>query len=539
MSAWLPITGWLPRYRRGWLSGDIVGAFTAWAIVVPESVAYAEIAGVPPQNAFYAAPVALAAYAVFGSSRHLVVGTTSAAAIVSASTVAGATGDPAQTPVFAAALAIMAGLILVVAGLLRLGFVANFLAEPVLVGFLFGMALVIMVRQAGKLLGISSGDGNFFRRLGHLLANLDRTSLTTLAVGAAALVALLARERFAGRLPAALIVLVAGIALAALLNLSEHGVAIVGTIPSAVPVPAIPDVAWSDLLAMLGGAFGLALVVFAESYSISARFAAKHGYDVDANQELVAMGAANATAGLFKGFAVSGSASRTAAVEAAGGRSAMASLIAAALVLVTAAFLTPLFTDLPEAVLGAIVIVAVRGFLRVGELRRYARLQPAALAVALTALVGVLVFDLLPGLLIAVTLSLALYIGTTSSPRLTSHQDRGLLTVRPDGQLYFGSVDRVRGGIAALVARATTSPLVVLLDLSGSFGLGVAVTDTLRELHDQLTRDRRELWLTGLHARSADMIERSGLADAIGRERIFDMEADAQAAYQQRFTRSG
>jgi sulfate permease, SulP family len=179
----LPILRWLPTYRTAGLRGDAIGALTAWAIVVPESVAYAQIAGVPPQNAFYAAPVALVAYAIFGSSRHLIVGATSAAAILSASTVAAVSPDPGRAVALSAALAIIAGVILIAAGLARLGFVTNFLPEPALVGFLFGMALIIVVRQAGKIVGVSTGEGDFFQRAWHLLTQINRWSLTTMAVG--------------------------------------------------------------------------------------------------------------------------------------------------------------------------------------------------------------------------------------------------------------------------------------------------------------------------------------------------------------------
>lgn len=280
------------------------------------------------------------------------------------------------------------------------------------------MALIIVFRQAGKLVGVSTGKGDFFQLAWHLLSQIDQWSLVTMAVGLGAIAALLGLERLAPRVPASLVVLLAGIGLSALLHLQDHGVKIVGHIPSAASTPAIPDVSAHELAGLLGGGFGLALIVFAESFSISSRFARQHGYEVDADQEMVAMGAVNATAGLFQGFAVSGSASRTTAVEGAGGGSQMVSLLAAALVLVTAAFLTPLFTDLPEAVLGAIVIVAVRGFLRTEPLQRYWRLDRRSFWVATTALLGTLVFDLLSGLLIAVALSLVWFIGAASRPRL-------------------------------------------------------------------------------------------------------------------------
>jgi SulP family sulfate permease len=545
----LPIATWLPAYRAARLRGDGIGALTAWAIVVPESVAYAQIAGVPPQNAFYAAPVALVAYALFGSSRHLVVGATSAASILSASTVAAVSPDPGRAVALSAALAIIAGVILIAAGLLRLGFVTNFLPEPALVGFLFGMALIIVVRQAGKLVGVSTGEGDFFQRAWHLLTQVDKWSLATMAVGLGAIAALLLLERLAPKVPASLVVLIAGIALSALLDLDQHGVEIVGHIPSAVPALAIPEVSQHEVAGLLGGGFGLSLIVFAESFSISSRFARQHGYEVDADQEMVAMGAANATAGLVQGFAVSGSASRTAAVEGAGGSSQMVSLIAAVLVLVTAAFLTPLFTDLPEPVLGAIVIVAVRGFLRVEPLRRYWRLDRRSFWVAMAALLGTLVFDLLPGLLIAVAVSLVWFIAATSRPRLAvlgqlgegrygdllDHPDAatvpGLLLVRPDGPVFFANANPLRLGVLELVRITVPPPRVMVLDLSSSFRLSLPTLDTLTELYEELRQHGIELWLSRVRSTARPSIEASGLADRLGPARLHATVEDAVQAY--------
>jgi sulfate permease, SulP family len=545
----LPILRWLPTYRTAGLRGDAIGALTAWAIVVPESVAYAQIAGVPPQNAFYAAPVALVAYAIFGSSRHLIVGATSAAAILSASTVAAVSPDPGRAVALSAALAIIAGVILIAAGLARLGFVTNFLPEPALVGFLFGMALIIVVRQAGKIVGVSTGEGDFFQRAWHLLTQINHWSLTTMAVGLGAIAALLLLERLAPKVPASLVVLVAGIVVSAWLDLESHGVEIVGHIPSAVPSLTLPDVSRHEVAGLLGGGFGLALIVFAESFSISSRFARQHGEEVDADQEMIGMGAANAAAGLFQGFAVSGSASRTAAVEGAGGASQMVSLIAAVLVLVTAAFLTPLFTDLPEPVLGAIVIVAVRGFLRIEPLRRYWRLDRRSFWTAATALLGTLVFDLLPGLLIAVGLALVWFIGAASRPRPAilgqlsggRYGDRldhpgaatipGLLVVRPDGPVFFGNANPLRQGVLELVATTAPAPQVVVLDLSSSFRLSLPTLDTLTELHQELGQRGVELWLARVRSTAMAELQASGLADRLGPTPPHAALEDAVEAY--------
>ncbi len=547
---WLPGLGRIRRYRRTDLRGDALGAMTAWAIVVPESVAYAQIAGVPPQNAFYAAPVALVIYALFGSSRNLVVGATSAAAILSASTIAAVSTSAHDAIELSAALALVAGVILIVAGLLRLGFITNFLAEPALTGFLFGMAMIIVVRQAGKLVGASTGDGDFFARVYHLLAHIDEWSLATMAVGLVAIAMLVGLERVAPKVPASLVVLALGIVFSAAFHFDQHGIAIVGTIPSSVPTPHVPDVSWSEVGRLVGGGFGLALVVFAESYSISSRFARAHDYEVDANQEMIAMGASNAAVGLFQGFAVSGSASRTAAVEGAGGRTPLVSLIAAGLVLVTAAWLTPLFTDLPEAVLGAIVIVAVRGFLRVSVMREYWLRDRQSFAIAASALAGVLVFDLLPGLIIAVGLSLILFIAHASGPRMVelrrTHSGDfvevgsttdlqaidGLLVVRPDGGLFFGNVDRVRHAVVDWVRTASDPPGVLCLSLRASYRFDLPVLDSLGELDDDLQRYDVELWLVGVPSVSRPQLDRDPLATRLGEHRIWHTVRGAVEYYE-------
>ncbi|NUP32940.1 MAG: SulP family inorganic anion transporter [Streptomycetaceae bacterium] len=545
-----PVAGWLRTYRGDRFGPDTIGALTAWALIVPECVAYAQIAGVPPQNAFYGAPVALLAYVLFGTSRFLIVGATSAAAVLSAATVADVSGDPKAAVALSAALALVAGAVLVVAGLTKLGFLADFLSEPALLGFLFGMALTIVIRQCAKIVGVSSGDGDFFERAWTLLRHADDWHGATIAVGVCSLAALLALERWLPKLPASLVVLVAGIAVSAAIDLEDHGVEIVGKIPRAVPTPAWPDIPASDWAALLAGAFGLALVVFAESYSIAGRFAREHGDEVDADREMSAMGASNIAAGLFKGFTVSGSASRSAAAEASGGSSPMVSAVAAVLILVTGAFLTPLFTDLPEPVLGAIVIVAVRSFLKVAPLRLYWRADRPNFAVAATALVGVLVFDLLPGLLIAVALSLILFIANASRPRVAvlgeiAGTDRygdvedqpgattvpGLLLVRPDGPLFFGNAARMKLGVRDLVARADPAPDRVVLNLVSSYRLGLPVLDSLDELRVELRAMGCDLHLAHVHLDVKNAIAGSTLGTNLGPGAVHGSVADAVAAY--------
>jgi sulfate permease, SulP family len=547
------VAGWLPGYRRARLAPDSIGALTAWALIVPECVAYAQIAGVPVQNAFYAAPVALLAYALFGASRFLLVGATSAAAVLSSATVSGLSDDPAKIAVLSAALALIAGVVLIAAGLARLGFLADFLAEPALIGFLFGMAMTIAVRQSAKIVGVSGGDGSFFSRLGHILHLLPHWSLATIAVGAGALAALLLLERFIPRLPASLVVLAAGIAVSAAAKLDSHGVEIVGKIPRAIPVPAWPALPRHDWMTLAGGAVGVALVVFAESFSISSGFARDSGDNApDASREMIAMGASNAFVGLFRGFAVSGSASRSAAAKAAGGATPMVSVIAAIIVVLTGAFLTPLFTDLPEAVLGAIVVVAIRSFFNVAELRRYWKSDRRSFAVAITALAGVMATDLLPGLLLAVVLSLLMFIAAAGRPRVAplgrvadtdvfgDLDERegavpvpGMAVARPDAALFFGNVTRVKEQVATLAAETRPRPRVVVLDLGSSYHLGLPVLDELEQLRQELAKAGTGLWLARVRGAARPQLTASPLGAALGQDGIFPSVSLAADAFRE------
>ena len=289
-----PLFPSLRGYDTGWLRGDLVAGLTVWAVLVPEALAYASIAGVSPVVGLYAAPGALLLYAAFGSSRHLVVGPMSATAALSAAAVAevavpGSAGFLAHTT----ALAITTGVIALAAGLLRLGFLASFISEPVLKGFIIGLALTIVAGQLPDLFGVEGGGGNFFEKLWHLLANLDQTSLTTLAVGLASLALVLGLRRFAPVVPGSLVVVLLGIGAVGLLGLDGHGVAIVGQIDSGLPALGTPDVAAADYLALAAAASGVMLVGFAEGLGAAKTYAAAHHYEVDANRELLGLGAAN------------------------------------------------------------------------------------------------------------------------------------------------------------------------------------------------------------------------------------------------------
>jgi len=312
----LPLFTSLRGYDPGWLRGDVVAGLTVWAVLVPEALAYASIAGVSPVVGLYAAPGALLLYAAFGSSRHLVVGPMSATAALSAAAVADvAMPNSAGVVAHTAALAITTGLIALVAGLLRLGFLASFISEPVLKGFIIGLALTIVAGQLPDLFGVEGGGGNFFEKLWHLLSNLDQTSVTTLAVGLASLALVLGLRRFAPAAPGSLVAVLVGIAAVGLLDLDRHGVAIVGQIDSGLPALGTPDVTAADYLALAPAGAGVMLVGFAEGLGAAKTYAARHGYEIDANRELMGLGGSNLASGLASGMVVNGKIGRASCRE--------------------------------------------------------------------------------------------------------------------------------------------------------------------------------------------------------------------------------
>lgn len=502
---------WLAHYERSSWRFDLIAGLTVTAILVPEGMAYAQLAGVDPQAAFYAAPAALLLYALLGSSRQLVVAVSSAVAITSAATISElAPQGTAEYVTLTAALALLAGLVSWVAGLLRLGRIARLFSSSVLLGFVFGLALVISVKQVPKMLGIEGGEQEFFKAVWQIVVELPDTSVVTLAVGLACLAGMVVLQRFLPKLPAALAVLVGSLIASAALSLSDHGVAVVGPLPSGLAAPQLPRVGWDAFPLLIAGAFGIALLAFAEAMGPAQRLARKHGYEVDANRELMAIGAANAGAGLFQGFSIGASLSKSAANDRAGARSPMSLVVAAAATALVALFLTPLFTELPEAALGAIVIVAVSDMERITPLKRLWRIRRADCVLALVALVGVLVVGILPGLAIAVGLSLAVIVWRAGEGRVHMTGQRpsgtsdvaddvaatsGLLVVRPLQMLFFVNAAEIRETVAAAVKSADPRPDVVVLDLGLTPDLDVPALDALSDLSERLESAGSRLWL--------------------------------------------
>ena len=433
------VLGSFEGYRRTWVRPDVLAGLTVWAVLVPESLAYATIAGVPPVVGLYAAVPALALYALLGSSRHLVVGPMSATAALSAGVIATFAHNTRDYAALTAALAITVGLIALAAGLMRLGFLAALISEPVLKGFIIGLALTILVGQLPKLFGVPKTSGNFFEQLAGLFRNLGDTDPLTLAVGLLSLALILSLKRWLPIVPGSLVVVLLGVLAATVFDLGDHGLALVGTIKAGLPSLGVPDVGLSDYLDLVGPAAGVMLVGFAEGLGAAKTYAARAGYDIDSNRELMGLGISNVGAGLASGMVVNGSLSKTAVNGGAGAKSQLSGFTAAVLTVVTLLFLTGLFEKLPEATLAAVVIAAVIELVDVASLRRLYRVQTGRLAsiyhltsradfiAAVAAMMGVLIFDTLPGLVIGIVVSLTLLIARTSRPHVASPRPRARL----------------------------------------------------------------------------------------------------------------
>lgn len=505
-------------YRREWMRADIVAGLTVWAVLIPESLAYATIAGVPPAVGLYAAVPALVIYAALGSSRHLVVAPMSGTAALSASIVAGfaAAGEPNYVAT-TVALALVMGTLGLVAGLLRLGFLSSFISEPVLKGFIIGLALTIMIGQVPKLMGVDGTDGDFFQKAAGLIESVPDTSWTTLIVGGLGLTSLLTLRRFLPLVPGSLAVVLVGVAAVALFDLDDHGVAIVGTIDAGLPSFALPDVAAHRYLDLVGPAVGVLLVGFAEGLGAAKTYAAKAGYEIDPSRELVALGGSNLGAGVLGGMVVNGSLSKTAINGGAGGKSQFSGLTVAVLTVATLLFLTGLFEQLPESILAAVVIAAVVELVDVAALRRLWRVGTGPMAkiyrhaarsdfiAAVTTMIGVLVFDTLPGLFIGIAISLLTMVYRSSRPYVASLgrpadggsywvdlarnpdavPEPGIVVLRVEAGLFFANCDFVRQQIRNVV---DTSTHAIVLDGETTPFVDVTASAMLEGLDHDLRR---------------------------------------------------
>jgi high affinity sulfate transporter 1 len=549
LAARVPIAAWLPTYPRAWLRPELIAALTSWAVGVPVALAYAGLAGMPAEVGLVTAFAALAAYACLGTSRHLRVTASSTMAIMSASVVTPlAGGDTATFVALTAGLAIMVGVMLVAAGLLRLGFLADFLSKPVVTGFVIGLSITIIIGQLPELLGYPGGSGSLLQQLADLIGSIPEMNRPTALLGIGTLVLIAVLRRVAPRVPGALIALVGGIALSASLGLASQGVEVVGEVATGVPLPGLPHIGLGDITSLLLGAAGLVVLAGGESLGGARAFAARHHYRLDADQELVAVGASNIAAGLFGGFAVDASMSQSATAEAAGSRTQLSSLMVSGLMLVTAIALAPLFRDLAQATLAAIVITSVLGLIDPREVRRYYRWRRMDLVLTLVAMVGVLTTDALTGLLIAAVLSLMALLYRASRPDLVvlgrmpgtdtfvdvaRHAEaepiEEVLVLRVDTPLYYFNAQEATTQILARVDERE-GIRAIAVDLGATGDLDVTATDLLAELYGELRRRHIALLLAQVKGTVRDRLRRTGLMAVLGEDHVYPTLSAAVAA---------
>jgi sulfate permease, SulP family len=534
-----PSAGGLFAQTAGTWRPDVIAGLTAAAVVLPKAMAYAAVAGLPVSVGFYTAFLPMIIYALMGTSRVLSVSSTTTLAILTASELAFVVPDADAGRLIAATatLTALTGLLLIVASVLRLGFVANFISTPVLTGFKAGIGLVIVLDQIPKLLGLHIVKEGFFRDILNLAQHLPELSVLTALVGLVALVLLLFMERALPHSPAPLAVVAGAIAASWVLGLEAHGVSTIGRIPQALPSLTMPSLAMATQL--LPGAIGIALMSFTETIAAGRAFAVPSEPPIRANRELVATGAANLAGAFFGAMPAGGGTSQTAVVRAVGGRTQKASLVTAAVSVATMLFLAPLLGLLPQAALAAIVIVYSVGLIKPAEFMLIRHVRRMEFRWALAAFLGVLVFGTLQGIVVAIVLSLVGLASQVAHPRIhvigrergadflrplsAEHADDetfdGLLILRPEGRLFFFNVQQVADEVRELVVQARAS--VLLLDLSRVFDIEYTALQMLMESERNLAAQGVTLWLAGLNPDVLEYVRASGFAERLQGGRMF------------------
>ena len=552
LERWVPGVRVVRTYERRWLRADLVAGIVLAAILVPQGMAYAELAGLPAVTGLYTTIACLVAYAIFGPSRVLVLGPDSSvsplifAAIVPLMVV----DDPASAIALAGMLALFVGLIEIGMGLGKLGFVADLLSKEVQVGYMNGLGITIVVGQLPKLFGFSTDADTFIDEVRAFVQGLDKTDATTLAVGVACLAVLLVLPRLTRRVPAVLVAVVGATIASAALGLAELGVKTVGALPQGVPTPSFPWTSFSDVGPLLIAAVGITLVSLTDTIATSTSFAARRGDEVDPDQEMIGMGAANIAAGFFQGFAVSTSGSRTAVAEQSGAKSQVTGLVGAGLVALLLLFLNGLLADLPQTTLAAVVIVAALSLMDFGILRRYWRVRKSALALSLVATAGVVLFGVLWGIGIAVILAIFLFFRRSWWPHgavlgqvenvpgwhsVDTYPDArqlpGIVVYRWEAPLFFANAGMFRQQVRRLAR--VQKPDWVVLQCEAVTDIDVTAAEMLEQLDNELNAAGTHLAFAELRTRLQDRVLRYGLFETLDRDHFYPTLKAAVTAVQE------
>jgi sulfate permease, SulP family len=548
---------WIVSYRKDWLRPDVIAGLTTAAVVIPKAMAYATIAGLPVQVGLYTAFLPLVIYAVLGTSRVLSVSTTTTLAILAAAELGAVApgGDAATLLSASATLTLLVGAMLVLASVLRLGFIANFISEPVLIGFKAGIGVVIVLDQVPKILGVHLARGTFVQNFLATIHSIPHTSLVTLAVGLSMIAILIAIEHFAPKAPAPLIAVAAGIAGAYFLHLQVHGVELVGHIPQGLPSFTPPVLSLAAKL--WPGALGIALMSFTETIAAGRAFVRSDEPAPQPNRELLATGLANAGGALLGAMPGGGGTTQTAVNRQAGARSQLSEIVTAAITLVTMLFLAPLIGLMPQATLAAVVIVYSIGLIKPVEFRQILTVRRTEFVWALFAFAGVVLIGTLQGILVAIIVSMValayqvadppVYVlgrkpGTNVfRPRDEEHPEDetfpGLLLLRLEGRVFFVNAEHIAQKIRALIEEA--QPRVIALHLRGVPDLEYTALKMLTEGENRHRERGVRLWLVGMNPRVLEVVERSPLGEAIGPDAIYLNLEMAVAKYLEEVARTG
>jgi high affinity sulfate transporter 1 len=551
---WAPGLRIARTYDRSWLAKDLIAGLILSALLIPQGMAYAELAGLPAITGLYTTVICLLAYAIFGPSPRLVLGPDSSLGpMIAAAILPLAAGGVDKAIALAGALALLVGVICVVAAAARLGFVADLLSKPVRVGYLAGLAVTIIVGQLPKLFGYSIEADTFLQELRAIVAGLGQTNLWTFAVGLLTLGIILGLRRWAPRAPAILFAVLAAILVTSVFNLPAHGVEIVGTLPQGFPLPQLPLVSLSALPILIATAFGISLVAIGDTISTSAGFASRQGLEIDANQELGGIGAANVLVGFFQGFPISTSGSRTAVAEQSGAKTQLAGVVSAAVVLAMLLFFPGLVRNLPQATLAAILIVAAISLFDLEELRRFFAVSRSEFILAIVCALGVVFIGVLQGIVVAVLLSiLQLFFKAWRPAWAVLGKERatagfhdlqhnpmaqavpGILIIRWNAPLMFANASVFRDLVRDLLAKSEPKPRWVMIAAEPITDLDTTAADTLRDLDLELNAQDIHLAFAGLQPAVQERLRTFGLHDTIDERHFFPTLETAIEAFQSR-----
>src|SRR5512137_932243 len=535
----VPVLRWLPTYDKSWLKFDLIAGLTLAAFAIPDNMAYATLAGLPPEYGLYAGIMAPLAYFIFATSRHASVGPSSSEAIMVATFFAAMAiviTSPEQYYGLVALTAILVGIICVVAWLLKLGFLVNLISGPVMKGFLVGTGLVIIVSQIPKILGLSGAPSSFFGKIGFVLQNLPEINIYALALGIGALVLFFVLEHKFPRLPGTLLVVILSIIFVALTDLAERGVEIVGTIPQGLPELGMPLFSPGDVEIVLPLAIGLFILSFVELSTIARTYAKEHEYEVDNNQELLALGASSVSVGIAQGFPIAGSFSKTAVNDRNNAKTQLSGAIAAGVTILVVLFLTGFFYYLAEPVIAALIIVAVFRMVDIAGLSRIGHINKTEIYVALITLAGALIYGVLAGVLIGAFLSLLEILYRVSFPHIavlgrvpdtdtfgdiSRHPENeiveGIFIFRIDAPLIFANAESFKENILNALRQEQRPIRVVILDLESSPFTDVTAIDMTRDLISELEHKGIELRIANACGQTRDILRRAGIEEKVGR----------------------